>query len=71
MPPRHTGRGEDMSKQPSACLPLTAFEELETTAHASLSGDATTKPCRASHPIVPTFITGPSRLPLRAAYGRP
>jgi hypothetical protein len=45
MPARHAGPGEDMSKQPSACLPLTACEELETTAHASnRTGDATTKP---------------------------
>jgi hypothetical protein len=33
-----------MSKQPSACLPLTACEDLETTAHASAPWDATTKP---------------------------
>jgi hypothetical protein len=43
--PDTSGPGADMSKQPSAaCLTLTTRGELETTTHASLIGDATTKP---------------------------
>jgi hypothetical protein len=59
-----------MSKQPSACLPLTACEDLETTAHASMGRDREALTGLRS-PIIPTDMTGPSRLPLRAACGRP
>ena len=69
------GPGEDMSKQPSsACLTSTTRGDLETTAHASRHstvGGALSKPDGLAISAFLATLTGPSRLPLRAACGRP